>query len=369
MAETAVVFGGPSSEHDVSILTGLAAARTLAASGPVTAIYWTKNEQWYQVDAGLDAQDFADGVPRGAKELSLRLAPDGGLYAKKRQLPLGVVVNCCHGGPGEDGTLQAGFDLCGLRYTGPSAAGAALGMDKLAFGAVAAGAGLPSLPRVALSPAGPDPAQVPFEPPFLLKPRFGGSSLGLQVMADLPSAIALVKSSPHMRMGAVMEPYVEGSRDVNVAIRTYPEAQLSGIEAPARLGVGGPLYSYTDKYLQAGGLERAPRELPARLESDVEQAIRTAALRLVPLALVRSVARLDFLQRGDDLWVNEINTIPGSLASYLWIEPKLSFAELLRDLIEEASRHPSRVYITAGADGTLLRSAGSIASKLAADTH
>jgi D-alanine-D-alanine ligase len=365
LATVAVVFGGPSPEHDVSVLTGLRAARTLAeAGGGPLAIYWGKAGDWFSVDPMLEAGDFIEGPPRRAQELSLTVGPGGGFIAKRRRVEIDVVLNCCHGGPGEDGTLQSAFDLCGIRATGPSAAGSALGMDKYAFGAAVASAGLRTLPRVLLTGVGAAPA-INFPPPYIVKPRFGGSSIGIEVTATLDDAVALVRASPHMREGAVVEPYLEDGRDVNIAIRTHPELQLSAIEAPVRASPRGIL-SYSEKYLRSGdGLEGLPRELPARLPDGVANEIRSSAARVAEVVGVRSVARLDFLVRGTEAWVNEINTIPGSLASYLWIDPKISFEHQLLDMIAETQTEPPRTFTTAGSDGTLLRSAESIAAKLA----
>jgi D-alanine-D-alanine ligase len=88
------------------------------------------------------------------------------------------------------------------------------------------------------------------------------------------------------------------------------------------------------------------------------------AARVAVLSGLRGVARIDFLAEGDQLYVNEINTIPGSLSWYLWVDPPVPFAQLLDDMLAEAASRPSAYYTTAGADGTALRSAGSIASKL-----
>ena len=93
--------------------------------------------------------------------------------------------------------------------------------------------------------------------------------------------------------------------------------------------------------------------------------MRDLALAVVGLTGVRGVARLDFLLEGDCLYVNEINTIPGSLAWHLWVDPKIPFATLLRDMLAEAVERPSTHYTTAGADGSALRAAGSIGGKLA----
>ena len=159
------------------------------------------------------------------------LRPKKGLFGKIAPYDFEVAVVCCHGGPGEDGTLQAALDLAGVRYTGPAVAPAALGMDKLAFGGVMAAAGLPSLPRVAVTET---THTLHFEGPYILKPRFGGSSIGIEVIDSLETAKALLRSSPHLKAGAVIEPYKPNSIDLNIAVRLYPTPQVSAIEKPTR---------------------------------------------------------------------------------------------------------------------------------------
>jgi D-alanine-D-alanine ligase len=362
MERVAVVFGGPSPEHDISILTGLQACRALLELGAqVEALYWSKSGEWFQVSPDLEAASFIEGVPRKADRLEFLAGPGGGFTGKRRKLEAAVFVNACHGGPGEDGTLQAAFDLSGLRYTGPNTAGAALTMDKLAFGGVAAAAGLRSLPRAPLSEGGPPG----FPAPYIVKPRFGGSSIGIEVFEGYEDALARLRTSPPLwRDGAVIEPYLADSSDLNVAVRTYPGLQLSAIEAPVRRAGDTTIYSYQEKYLRGEGLVSAARELPAGIPEPMEKEIREAALRIASVAGIRSVARIDFLRRGTDVWINEVNSIPGALAWYLWIEPPISLGALLADMVAEASGSHARQFGTAGADGTALRAAGSIANKL-----
>ena len=301
MGEIAVLFGGPSPEHDVSILTGLQAAHELLAQGRATrAIYWTKLGGFVDVDPSLEASSFLEGAPKGATPLTLTVGdgggfiPEGGRLRAAKPLALDVVILCTHGGPGEDGTLQAALDLAGIAYTGPSLAGAALGMDKLAFGAVMIASQIPTLPRVALTAS---LEEVGFDGPYIIKPRFGGSSIGIDVVTDLVAAKARLGSNPHLAQGAVLEPYRADLADLQVAVRTYPDLELSAIERPLRSG--------------------------------------------------------------------EINTIPGSLARYLFIEPLVPFSQLLDDLVAEATARPTRRYSAAGADGLVLRGAATIAAKLA----
>lgn len=367
-----MIFGGPSPEHDVSILTGLQAARELATSGHVVhGLFWTKSGDWLEVDPGLEASDFLDGPPRGASRLQLVLGPDGGFLSpsrvgRGRLLSMDAVVVCCHGGPGEDGSLQAALDLAGIPHAGPSVAGAALGMDKLAFAGVVTAAGLPALPRRLLTPESPD---IDYPGPYIVKPRFGGSSIGIEVVVDLPTALALAKSSVHLSNGSIIEPYRPDLFDLQIAVRSWPDLQLSAIEKPLRAthgdsGKKSEILGYRDKYAGGEGMVSAPRELPASISSDLREQIRVTAQRLAGLCDLRGVTRIDFLSDGTELWVNELNTIPGSLARYLWIEPTVSFGALLDDLLAEA-RVRSRSKTSAGADGSILHGASSIAAKLA----
>ena len=304
MGQVAVLFGGPAPEHDVSIITGLQVSRELAAAGrTVVAIHWSKTGAFHVVEPTLEAAAFLEGVPKGAEPLVLQVGPEGGFVSegrlgRSRGLALDAVILCTHGGPGEDGTLQGALDLAGVAYTGPSVTGAALGMDKLAFTAVVRAAGVTTLPRLALTGA---TGSVPFDPPYIVKPRFGGSSIGIDVVGDLETARARLGANLHLAAGAVIEPYRADLADLQVAVRTYPALELSAIERPIRRGGGAEILDYADKYVAGEGMAAAPRELPAVLD----------------------------------------------------------------DLVNEASAVPSRRYVTTGADGAVLRTAGSIAAKLA----
>ncbi len=371
MPDVAVIFGGPSPEHDVSVLTGLQACRGLVADRAtrvgVRALFWSKTGDWFEVDAALEAEAFLEGVPGDARPLQYSASSGGGFsesgrLGRNRPISFDVAVLCCHGGPGEDGTLQAALDLAGVDYAGPTVAGAALGMDKLAFGAVVSTADLPCLPRVLVSP---DTVAPGFGGPYIVKPRFGGSSIGIDVVEDWDTARARLAANPHLRFGAVAEPYRPDLFDLQVAVRSWPNVELSAIERPLRSDGDGDILGYRDKYVAGEGMAGARRELPARIDAGLATALRGAATTIAQLAGVRGMARLDFLSDGGELFVNEINTIPGSLARYLWVEPTVPFPTLLADLVDEARRRPTHAYSAAGADGSVLRSAGSIAGKLA----
>jgi D-alanine-D-alanine ligase len=142
---------------------------------------------------------------------------------------------------------------------------------------------------------------------------------------------------------------------------------LSLFERALRAPGSSPILSYTDKYLGGEGMVSAPRELPAKLDPGLEKELSDAASLVAALVGVRGVWRIDFLvdSPAGNWWVNEVNTIPGSLSKYLWAgDAAVEFPRLLADMVEEAQRRPSAQWGSMGADGSALRSAASIANKL-----
>lgn len=362
LSRVAVVFGGASPEHDVSILTGLQCERVLSEVGvDVQPLYWTRTGEWYACARGLEARDFLDGAPKDAARLELRL-PSPGFVTKKglggvKAMEFDAALNCCHGGAGEDGGLNSLFDLVALPLTGGPAAAAALGMDKLAFGAVLRSAGVPVLDRVLVGEQEP-----PFAGPYIVKPRFGGSSIGIEIVDDWNTAKALAASSVQLRQGAVAEAFHEDAVDLNIAYRTAPQFAVSMLERPLRAGVG--IYSYADKYMQAEGLVAAPREMPAKVPPEVEARAAALARQVRDCTDIRGLVRLDFLLRQDELFVNEVNTIPGAMGLYLWPSGGTSASQLLLDLLEETKSRRGRGAPTSFEPGAALRAAGGISSKL-----
>jgi D-alanine-D-alanine ligase len=218
-------------------------------------------------------------------------------------------------------------------------------------------AGVPVLPRRLLSSgASPD-----FAGPYIVKPRFGGSSIGIEVVEDWETALALLTTSPHLREGAVVEPNRPELFDLNVSVRTAPTLLVSEVERPLRPS-DGAIYSYAEKYLRADGLSAAPREFPADVSPELRATIQTLATRVVELTGLTGIVRIDFLSDGTDVFVNEVNSIPGALSLYLW--PDTPPADVLLAALEEAERTfpvATRNY----EEGVALRAAGGIAGKLA----
>lgn len=358
-----VVFGGPSPEHDISILTGLQCERVLARTDTgVQGLYWDKSGRWHLVPSSTEARDYLDGAPAKSAELELSLGEAPGWSRKKglRSAPveIGTILSCLHGGVGESGGASALFALLGIPATGSLPGAAALGMDKLAFGAVLEQAGVPSLPRVLLSETNPPP----YAGPYIIKPRFGGSSIGIEVVDSLEAALALQGSSIHLRAGAVVEPYRTDLYDLNLSFRTYPHFQTSSLEKPTRSVSPTGIYSYADKYLHTDGLSSAPRELPAKVSDALSATTRTLAKRVAELTDLTGIVRIDFLTDGVEVFVNEVNSIPGTMSLYLWLD--VPPERLLLDAVAEARADRRGVVPPVANPGAALRAAGGISGKL-----
>lgn len=360
-----VVFGGLSAEHDISILTGLQCERVLRRDQvDVQCVYWDRAGNWNLVPASTEARDYLDGSPAKSTRLELVVGggAEAGFYRKaglgRKKVEIGTALLALHGGAGEGGGVQALFELVGVPCTGSSSISAALGMDKLAFGALMAQGGVPTLPREILHP-GFTPS---FPGPYIVKPRSGGSSIGIEVIDDIDTGYALLKSSLHLRAGAVVEPYRRDLWDLNIAISTYPQFGTSLIERPLRQD-SGAIYDYAGKYMGGGeGLNAAPRELPAQISAQLAERVRELAEKVAVLTGLDGICRIDFLTDGEQVFVNEVNSIPGAMSLYLW--PDTSPAELLLGMVAQAGTAQQRRATTSFEDGAALRAAGGIAGKL-----
>jgi D-alanine-D-alanine ligase len=367
MSSWGVVFGGPSPEHEISILTGLQSERVLTTAGAtVTPIYWAPSGEWFQVPNGTEGKDYLDGVPKGSKPIDVRLSGDSGLYVKKKELQFEAALLCLHGGVGEGGGAAALFSLLGIPATGSSLFAGAVGIDKLAFGGLMEVSGIPGLRRELLSQT----AEPSFAGPYIVKPRFGGSSIGIEIVDDIDAARAIAKASAQLRAGAVLEPYRPDLIDLNISFRTYPELDVTDVEKPLRANTSNGLYSYADKYLSGGagadaGFTNAPREFPANIPAAVTENAEVLARRIAEVTGLTGIVRVDLLfdEATGELFVNEVNSIPGALSLYLWA-PKVAAATVLTDALTEARDRRFVLPASGFGSGAALRAAGGIAGKL-----
>ena len=357
--KVAVLFGGKSVEHEVSIISGLQAWRALDREKyEPLAVYISKDNGWY-VGEGVDRiESYNDmkallssatrviptAVPEGVALLRYPAKRFGNNTAATFEVALPVV----HGTNVEDGTLMGMLEMLGVPYTGCDVTSSALGMDKYAMKAVLKQAGLPVLDAALYrgrryakeSDAVIREIGERFGYPVIVKPVNLGSSVGISVAHDAASLQAAMDEACTFADRVLVERAVQHLREINCAVLgDGDEAVPSVCERPVN---SDEILSYKDKYLagdkagsKSGGMSGLKRICPADIPDEMAERIKGLAVKTFQALGCGGVARIDFLNdtATGEVWVNEINTIPGSLAFYLWEAAGVKFPDLLDRMI------------------------------------
>ena len=386
MTTVGVFFGGRSVEHEVSVITALQAMNAMDAPQltPVP-VYIGKNGAWYTGTELMAIESYRDIDRLTGKATRVTLRPDpearGALQpvearrgllggGSRPAAQLDVALPLVHGTGGEDGTLQGLFELNDLAYCGSGVAAAALSMDKRLAKAAFRAAGLLALDDVLVTRdawSGDTDAvitrierQVGY--PAYVKPLSLGSSIG----------VSRVETREQLRDGIDLalaydtRCLVEASQEHIVEINCAVLGRTDELRASAcEQTKGGGLLTYEDKYLSKGakggavafssGKAASTRIVPAPLSDAMTRRVQETAIAAFRAIGAEGVARVDFLVRGDEIIVNEINTVPGSLAFHLWEPVGLSLTDVISRLVELAlERHAARASTAYSIDTWLL---------------
>lgn len=272
---------------------------------------------------------------------------DNYLYCKNKKLyKVDCALLCMHGILGEDGTLQGLLEMCGIPYTGSGVGASAIGMNKIRSKMAFESAGLKVLPYTTAShakynaDAGSviDSAEV-LGYPVIVKPCNLGSSIGISVAHERAALYAALRIAFEWDDLVIIEKALEDFVEVNCAVLgdSYDEQlTVSQTEQP----VGWKTFlTFSDKY--AGDVKSVRHKIPAQIGAQKNETVQDLAEIAFRAVGCSGVARVDFIVKGDDIYVNEINTIPGSLSSPLF-EGQMPFSELIEKMIDCAYRRKQR---------------------------
>lgn len=379
----AVLFGGRSVEHEVSIISGLQAFAALDRSkyDPVP-LYITKDNRFYTGDHMGDIESYKH-LNECLKKASRVLLVPGGAGVDMIRYPgkrfgdnvvgsFEAAIPVVHGTNVEDGTLMGMLEMLGVPYAGCDVTSSALGMDKFHMKAVLREAGLPVLPALALG--GKDyvrdsdrmiaKIEESFGYPLIVKPVNLGSSVGISKADDRESLQNALDTAFGFSARVLVEKAVSNLREINCSVLgDADEAKPSVCEEPVSTD---EILSYKDKYLGGGkgsskgakgGMSSLKRRCPADIPDSLRDTVQKLAVDTFHALGCSGVARIDFLNDREtgELYVNEINTIPGSLSFYLWEAAGLSFAGLMDRLVELAfKRQREREALTFSYDTNIL---------------
>lgn len=352
-----VIFGSRSVEHEVSIVTALQVMQAANTNKyEIVPIYITKEGNWVTGKELLNLESFKDLTLSVSGLQKAFIAPDtfveslvGGSrkwFGKKVLKKIDVAFPLVHGTYGEDGTLQGLLELANIPYVGAGVLGSALGMDKIAMKAVFKENQLPVLNYIwflrnewknkqndIISKI-----ELALKYPLFVKPANLGSSIGISKAKNREGLISAVDVASQYDRRLIVEESLEKGIEINCSVLGNDEPVASVCEQAISWD---QFLNYDEKYLRGGkatGLKSAERRIPAPISQEHTQKIQELAIDAFKAIDCCGISRVDFLvnQKKDEIFLNEINTIPGSIAFYLWEASGITFSELIDKLINLA---------------------------------
>jgi len=358
----ALLFGGVSTEHEISCLTAGGVARAIDPERfEVVGIGITADGAWVRIPhAELLSYEVVDGrlprVPADRPEAVLLRGEDGPEVATRdgdRLADLAgvdVAFALLHGPWGEDGTIQGLFEMLGIRYVGAGVAASAIGMDKDLMKRAMAAAGLPVGPWEAITPAQwrDDRAASlaragALSFPVFVKPARGGSSIGIGRVDDPALLEAAIVEAQRFDPKVVVEQGFVGAREIELGV-------IEDLDGPPRVSLPGEIrmhtadafYDFDAKYLPE---DQVSLQVPADVDPALLADIQDLAARTFAAMAVEGLARVDLFVDADGVaWVNELNTMPGftrtSMFPMVWAATGLDYPSLIATLVDLALARP-----------------------------
>ncbi len=343
MRNIAVFFGGRSNESEISIITGMLAVNLLR--GADLQVYpvclGEKGELFYKADArGVeDFRDLSDkSIVCAALEGNALVRAD---KKRKKIATLDCALNCCHGGAGEDGTLSALLSWNGLPFASPEMPASAIFMNKEYSQIAAKGLGIPVAPSFSVREEAwrKDKSETLTKGealgyPLIVKPSTLGSSIGITVARTETELKIALDSAFRLDTGALVEAYFEDKRDINCAAYSLRgETVTSECE---EVFSAESILTFAEKYEGTGNTRNS--RCPAELPEEASQAIKGYTKLLYETFRLRGIVRADFLYAGGSVYFNELNTVPGSLACYLFGESLTEARDLLVSVLQDRTK-------------------------------
>lgn len=351
-----VIFGGRSVEHEVSVITGIQIMENIDKEKyEAVPIYINKEGKWLTGDSLFEFKNYKNNNLKDLKEIivtpihndhNLYSHPETlGIFGKKVVDKIDLVFPAIHGTNGEDGTIQGIFEHMNIPYVGGGVLSSSVGMDKILMKNVFKANSLPIVDYMWFyrSEWEEDSKEIlkriegKLRYPLFIKPANLGSSVGITKATDEKTLVDAIEVAIRYDRKIIVENAVEKPREINCAVLGYNNhVKASVCEEP--LG-WKDLLSYEDKYVKSNmkGGKGERRRIPADIGEDIRSEIERISKEAFISIDCSGNARIDFLlDSNNNVYINEINTMPGSIAYYLWEGKGIDFKELVNKMIEIA---------------------------------
>lgn len=354
-----VFFGGRSTEHEISVISANQAINAIDKDKfDVVPVYITKQGKWYTGDALLEISNYRNTASLLEKCQEVYMKPiygDYNLYKAKKPMfgsdvfaKFDVVIPVLHGSNGEDGIFEGVLETIGIPYAGCSTLASANGMDKITMKMILQASGIPVVDYLWFTDRqwfekrdeliGEIEKKLGY--PVIVKPANLGSSVGIGRAHDREDLIDKINTAEQYSSRIIVEHMVDNLQEINCSVLgDCDDYQTSVLEEPIK---SGEILSYTDKYMGGSkgktGMQSAQKRIPADLPESETALIKDLAGKTFAVLSCHGVSRVDMIIDRDNrnIYVNEINTIPGSLSFYLWEASGIKFDKLMERLVSLA---------------------------------
>jgi D-alanine-D-alanine ligase len=353
----AVLCGGRSGEHEVSLVSGSSVAKALDPSKyDVTLVGIDPAGKWKVLDTAKILSGSLAPEQLNLREAGTLLEPRA--YASENfltihnQKPFDVIFPVLHGTYGEDGTIQGLFELADVPYVGSGVVGSSVGMDKDVSRRLLDHAGIPVVPTLTFRASDGKSmeeraleAERSFGYPYFVKPANMGSSVGVHKVKAVEQALAALEDAFNYDNKVLIEKAIP-ARELECAVLEGEPTRASGV---GEIIPTHEFYSYEAKYQDENGAEL---KIPAELTAAQVEEIQLLSLKAFDVLELRGLARVDFFmdKNSGQLYLNEVNTMPGftkiSMYPKLWAAAGLKYPELLDHLVQLAlKRHHEKAHL------------------------
>ena len=378
----ALIFGGKSVEHEVSVISGIQAFMNMDTDRyDVIPVYMTKSNEMYVGDdiGKIESYKDIDALIRRSERV-IMVGTGGQVklvhfpakrFGKNPEYDIDVAFPVVHGTNVEDGAFQGYLKTVGIPFVGCDVTASAVGMDKFIMKSILKDAGIPvldarqyTLSDYAETETLLSDVEKVFGYPVIVKPVNLGSSVGIAVAKDRTELSIAIDDAFKYATRVLVEHAITGLREINCSVLgDENEAEASECEEPMHTE---DILSYEDKYVSNAkgsgqkGMASVARKIPADISDERREEVRDLAVRSFKALGCNGVSRIDFMidEETGKLYFNEINTIPGSLSFYLWEPLGVPYKELLTRMVELAlKRNRTEKNLTFTFDTNILNSA------------
>jgi D-alanine-D-alanine ligase len=318
----AIIFGGKSFEHEISIVSTIALSKVLKQN--ITFIFLNSDREFYQIPKNrMNTKLFSSGDYK--KESKLEIS-NNGFYNKSlfgtKKIEFDILLNLCHGGDGEDGKLASLFDFFGIKYIGPRVEASVLSCNKYLTKLYAKDKNVDTIKYQYIDLNNIDIPNLNISYPSIIKPAKLGSSIGVSIIKSADELEYALDCAKEYDDEAIIEPFYNGIKEYNLAgCKINGKYKLSIIEEPSKDG----MLDFDKKYMD---FNRTSKTNEADISHSVASQIKEAFKSIYETRFEGSLIRCDFFVLDEKVYLNEINSIPGSMANYLFDD----FEDILNSL-------------------------------------